>query len=90
MMDSCISHVKNIEDDNASKIILENIKQNQQTTNSIAHSISSFLANTEFVAAHVEFCDSLVENGYKLEEAITITDNIFQILKEERTYSTKD
>ena len=58
----------------------------KHVTDSVKKSTQEFLKNTEFVQAHVDFCDSLVKNGYKLEEAIQITDSIFETLKQKETY----
>jgi hypothetical protein len=49
-------------------------------------SIESFLNNPEYIQAHVDFCDSLVEHGYSLEDAIKKTDAVFEILHQKETY----
>ena len=58
----------------------------KHVTDSVKKSTQEFLKNTEFVQAHVDFCDSLIENGYNLEDAIKTTDSIFEALKQEKTY----
>ena len=55
-------------------------------TNSIKKSTQEFIKNPELVKAQVEFCDSLLEEGYCLKEAIEKTDCVFEILKKEETY----
>ncbi len=45
-----------------------------------------FLNDEGYATAHVEFCDDLVEKGYKLEDAIQITDEVFAHLKKGATY----
>ena len=45
-----------------------------------------FLKDEEYATKHVEFCDDLVEKGYKLEDAIQITDKVFAHLKKGSTY----
>ena len=61
----------------------------QKTTNpiiSVKKSTQDFLNNPDLVQAHVDFCDSLVEHGYCLEDAIKKTDAVFEILHQKETY----
>ena len=68
----------------------------QKTTNPISSpeiinknvdkSIENFLNNPDLAQAHVDFCDSLVEHGYCLEDAIKKTDAVFEILHQKETY----
>ena len=55
-------------------------------TNSIKKSTQEFIENPELIKAQVEFCDSLLEEGYCLKEAIEKTDCVFEVLKKEETY----
>jgi len=55
-------------------------------TNSIKKSAEEFLQNPDFVQAHVDFCDSLIEHGYCLREAVQKTDDVFEVLHQEETY----
>lgn len=59
---------------------------NKHVTNSVIKSTKEFLNDTEFVRSHVDFCDSLIEDGYCLEEAIKKTDSVFEILHQKETY----
>lgn len=47
-----------------------------------------FLKDEGFAHAHVDFCDSLVQKGYSLEDAIKITDEVFADLKKSSTYES--
>lgn len=59
---------------------------NKDLLGNVKKSTNEFLKNPDYTEAHVAFCDSLVENGYKLEEAIETTDSIFETLKQKETY----
>ena len=59
---------------------------NKNTTDSVKKSVLEFISNTEFVRSHVDFCDSLIEQGYNLKEAIEKTDEVFEILQQKETY----
>ena len=68
----------------------------QKTTNPISScefinknvdkSVENFLNNPDLAQAHVDFCDSLIEHGYCLEDAIKKTDAVFEILHQKETY----
>ena len=58
---------------------------NKNTTESVKKSVLEFISNTEFAQAHVDFCDSLIEHGYNLKEAIEKTDEVFEILHKKET-----
>ena len=45
-----------------------------------------FKKNPQTVQAYVDFCDSIVERGQSLEDAINTTDKVFDSLKSEYTY----
>ena len=59
---------------------------NQKLENNVKKSIEYFLKNSDLAQAHVDFCDSLVEHGYCLEDAIKKTDKVFEILHQKETY----
>ena len=54
---------------------------------SVKESVDEFLADPEQVQAYIEMCDSIVERGHCLREAIDKTDCVFDILKEENIYN---
>ena len=54
--------------------------------NRVASSVEAFKNDTQYAQSYVDFCDSLKEKGYSLEDAIIGTDMIFQGLKQESTY----
>lgn len=62
--------------------------QVNMTNSRTKSSVIEFLNNEDYVTSHVEFCDSLVEKGYKLEEAVQITDEVFAHLKKDFTYKS--
>ena len=62
------------------------IAQVKMTNPQTRLSALEFLKDEEYATAHVEFCDDLVEKGYKLEDAIQITDEVFAHLKKGATY----
>ncbi len=45
-----------------------------------------FIKDPEYVMLHNEFCDSLVDKGCNLEDAIATTDSVFRNLKMKDTY----
>ena len=49
----------------------------------VCASIDTFIKNPELVEAQMEFCDSLIEKGYKSETAMLITEEIFKLLEQE-------
>lgn len=57
-----------------------------KVSDSVKRSTEGYLANPEYVQAHVDFCDSLVQEGINLEDAIDKTDKAFRILKDKDTY----
>ncbi len=52
----------------------------------IKTALKELKADPILVQTHVETCDSLVQRGYPLEEAIKITDRIFKTLSDKNTY----
>ena len=58
----------------------------QNLENNIKKSTQEFLNNPDLIQSHVDFCDSLVEHGYCLEDAIKKTDAVFEILHQKETY----
>lgn len=59
---------------------------NKNATNSVKKSALEFAANPDLIKAHVDFCDSLIEHGYNLREAIEKTDAVFEVLQKKDTY----
>ena len=59
---------------------------NQKLENNVKKSIEYFLKNSDLAQAHVDFCDSLIKDGYCLEDAIKKTDAVFAILHQKETY----
>ena len=53
---------------------------------SIRHSVEEILSDSENIEQQVQFCDELVKKGYKLEDAIQKTDDVFKILSDKNTY----
>ena len=60
---------------------------NLNSKKSVRQAMEKFIQNPEYVQAHVDFCDSLVARGYKLEEAIEKSDMFFGALKDKNIYS---
>lgn len=63
------------------------VNMNKNSSDSIKKSTQEFLANPENIQAHVDFCDSLIEHGYCLKDAIKKTDEIFEILSKKDIYN---
>ncbi len=61
--------------------------KNTNASDSIRKSTQEFIKNPEFVQTYVDFCDSLVEEGCILREAIDKTDKIFKVLKDKNLYN---
>ncbi len=53
----------------------------------VIDSLNEFKKDPEFIQNYIEFCDSLQDIGYSLEDAIIGTDIIFDKLKEEKIYT---
>ena len=53
----------------------------------IIESLNEFKKDPEFAQNYIDFCDSLQEEGYSLEDAIIGTDIIFDKLKDEKMYN---
>ena len=53
---------------------------------SIRHSVEEILSDSENIEQQVQFCDELVKKGYKLEDDIKKTDDVFKILSDKNTY----
>lgn len=62
------------------------IAQVHMANPNVRKAIKNFIDDEDYANAHVDFCDGLVEKGYKLEEAIQITDDVFAHLKKDTTY----
>ena len=60
---------------------------NLSSSTTTRQAMEKFIQNPEYVQAHVDFCDSLVARGYKLEEAIEKSDLFFGTLKNKNIYS---
>ena len=65
---------------------LAQVNMNKNTLKNIKASTQAYISNPDLIQAHVDFCDSLVENGYCLKDAIDKTDKIFGILNQKETY----
>ena len=57
-----------------------------QPSNSVTYATDVFKAHSDEVEMYNDFCDTLVEHGYSLEDAIEKTDMFFTCLKESETY----
>jgi len=55
--------------------------QISMTSRRVEKSCEEFLKNPKKVKAYIDFSDNLVQNGYKLEDAIAITDCVFKDIK---------
>ena len=53
----------------------------------ITHSVEQYIQDPIFAQSWVEYCDSLVEKGYNLEDALIKTDRFFSVLKDKNIYS---
>ena len=62
------------------------VNMNNPLTKGVKTSVDSFIEDPEFVQEHTDMCDNLVKDGYPLEEAIDVTDRIFDTLKNEEIY----
>jgi len=62
------------------------VNMNNSLTKGVKTSVDSFIDDPEYVQEHNDMCDNLVKDGYPLEEAIDVTDRIFDTLKNEETY----
>ncbi len=62
------------------------VNMTNPTIKRVQNSVDSFLEDPEYAKQHTETCDELVKRGYKLEDAIDVTDRIFDTLKTEDTY----
>ena len=79
-------HVSNTIEKRAAQKTTNPINSSEFINKNVDKSIKDFLKNPDFVQAHIDFCDSLVEHGYCLEEAIKKTDVVFEILHQKETY----
>ena len=52
----------------------------------VADSVDILKQDPEYVQNYIDFCDSLQDKGYSLEDSIIGTDLIFEKLKDEQTY----
>ena len=62
------------------------VAQVKMTNPRVKQSVIEFLNDEEFATSHVDFCDNLVQKGYKLEDAIKVTDEVFAHLKKDSIY----
>lgn len=53
----------------------------------VVRSIEQYAQDPLHAQSWVEYCDGLVEKGYKLEDALKQTDNFFSVLKDKNIYS---
>ena len=60
---------------------------NLVVSDSIRKSVDEFLADSDKAQAYIDMCDSIVERGHCLREAIDKTDCVFEILKEDNIYN---
>ena len=56
-------------------------------SDSVKNSTQEFLKSPEYTEAYINFCDSLVNEGIELIEAIDKTDKVFKALKNENLYN---
>ncbi len=54
----------------------------------IIESLNEFKKDPEFAQNYIDFCDSLQEEGYSLEDAVIGTDIIFDKLKDKEIYNS--
>lgn len=80
------NNVSNAIEKRAAQKTTNSIKSREFINKNVDKSIENFLNNPDFAQAHVDFCDSLVEHGYCLEDAIKKTDTVFEILHQKETY----
>lgn len=79
-MDSTMEFLKNM---GCVKVNMDSLSFDK----SVRAAMESFFKNPELAQEHVDFCDSLVAQGYTLEEAIEKSDKFFGILKDKNIYS---
>lgn len=65
---------------------LGHAKVNMDRACSAKKSVQSFMQDPMRAELHTDFCDNLIERGYKLEDAIKTTDAVFERLKDKDTY----
>ena len=56
--------------------------------NRVLESVMQFREDPEYAQTYIDFCDSIQEKGYPLEDAIIGTDIIFDKLKDRETYTS--
>lgn len=61
-------------------------KEDKRVLNMIEAAVELYKRNPEDAKMFVDFCDSLVSDGYSLENAIEKTDMVFRTLRSENTY----
>ena len=59
---------------------------NVRVSDSVKKSLEEYMQNPELIEAYIDFCDSLVKEGYCLKDAVDKTDGVFEILHNEETY----
>lgn len=59
---------------------------NSNPSQTTIEAVEEFNGNPDLIKAQVDFCDELVKAGYPLENAISKTDAVFQVLKDGNTY----
>ena len=62
------------------------VNMNNPLAKRVKSSVDNFLEDPQYASEHTEICDELVKKGYPLEDAINVTDRIFDTLKAEDTY----
>lgn len=61
--------------------------ENLYVNHGIKHSVEQYVQDPLYAQSWVEYCDSLVEKGYNLEDALDGTDKFFSVLKDKNIYS---
>lgn len=80
------NNISNVADSATAFEALGHAKINMDRANSVKNSAVSFMGDPMHAELHTDFCDGLLERGYKLEDAIRTTDTVFNTLKQKDTY----
>ena len=62
------------------------LSKEKEISTMVETAVEMYKRNPEDAEFFVDFCDSLVHDGYSLEHAVDKTDMIFTSLKDEKTY----
>lgn len=62
-------------------------KVNMDKNLDVRHSVETFMADPFRAELHTDLCDDFVSRGYNLEDAIQVTEGIFETLEDKNTYN---